>query len=564
MQKRNRMFRCVFVLAIMVMVPLFSIAQSDELRPVTNKYVIKNVTIIPAPGKVISNGSILLEDGVIKAVGSSISIPADAWIVDADSMFVYAGFISGLSSVGVEKPNEEREDLDDKLTGIPPYEYAGITPNRSVRGMLSVNEKSIKDFRAIGFTATHTSYDKGMLPGTGSVILLGGSSANDMLIKENVSMFSQFQGANGVYPNTVIGVMAKYRDIYRKATQARDYQRKYQSNPSGMERPETDEVLESFYPVVNRQMPVMFKTEGIKDIMRAKALQEDLGFSVMFGEVKQGWDAISTFKALGAPVFLSLDLPEWKEEEEVEPNEEEKKLTPEEVEEKALSERQLEIIKKYYTQAKDLERNNIPFGFSTSEVKPKDFKTNLLKIIESGLSEEKALAALTTQPASILGLSNTIGTIEVGKMANLIITDTAYFSEKSNVRYVFVDGVKYEYEAKKKKKKKSVSEDAEPVNLAGTWNYTSETPQGTGEGTIIIKGEPGNYSGTMTISFNNSDNEIQNLDVDGNNVSFSITMNMGREINLEVNMKVDGDTFEGTLSVAQFGSFPMEGSKEPE
>ena len=68
--------------------PLLLRAQTDELRPVTNKYAIKNVTIVQAPGKVISNGSILIEDGIIKAVGSSISIPADAWVVEADSMFV--------------------------------------------------------------------------------------------------------------------------------------------------------------------------------------------------------------------------------------------------------------------------------------------------------------------------------------------------------------------------------------------------------------------------------------------------------------------------------------------
>lgn len=567
MQKRNRIISCVLLLLLVAVSPPYLSAQSDQLRPVTDKYAIKNVTIVQAPGKVISNGSILIENGIIKAVGSSISIPADAWTVEADSMFVYAGFISGLSSIGVVEPKDEREELDDELTGTPPYDYAGITPDRSVRSVLSEAEKSIKDFRALGFTAAHTASDGGMLPGTGSVILLGGSTANDMLVKENISMFSQFKGADGVYPNTVIGVMAKYRDIYRKASQALAYQKRYQSNSTGMERPESDEVLEAFYPVVSKSMPVMFRTEGIKDIMRAKALQKDLGFSIMFGEVRQGWDAIPYFKSLGSPVFLSLDLPEWKEEEKSEESddgsdgEEEKEPTSEELEKQALQKRQNEIVKRYYTQASQYSSNGVRYGFSTLKVKPKDFKANLLKVIENGLTEDQALAALTTQPARILGLSNTMGSIEVGKMANLIISDTAYFSKDSNVRYVFVDGVKYEYEVKKKKKKKS---GGEPVDVAGAWSYSTETPQGNGEGVITIKGTPENYTGTMTLSFNNSTNDIEGIVVNGNNLSFSVKTNVGQEITIEISMDIDGDTFEGTLSVAEFGSFPMEGSKEPE
>jgi len=573
MQKRDSLFRSVILLFLIGLSPFFGIAQDDDLKPVTNKYAIKNATIVQAPGKVIQNGAILIDNGIIKAVGSNISIPADAWVVDADSMFVYAGFISGLSNIGVEKPDNDREDLDDKLTGNPPNDYAGITPDRSVRSMLNPKEKSVEDFRKLGFTAAHTVAHEGMLPGTGSIILLGGVDGESMLIKEDVSMFSQFDGAGGVYPATVIGVMAKYRDLYRKASQARDYDRRYRNNSSGMERPSPDATLEALYPVVSKQLPVIFKTEGIKDIMRAKTLQNDLGFKIMYGEVKQGWDAIPTLQSAGVPVFLSLDLPEWKEEEKkdekksdgedesAEEATEDKEPTEEELEENALKERQMEIIKKYYTQAGMFSANGIKFGFATMEVKSKDFRTTLMKVIENGLSEEKALAALTTQPASILGLSSTMGTIEKGKIANLIVSDTAYFSKDANVRYVFVDGIQYEYEAKKKKKKKSSG--GEPVDASGVWSYTTETPQGDGEGTITIEGSPGDYSGTMTLSFNNSTNEMLDIEVNGNNVTFSIKTNVGQEITIDVSLDIDGDTFEGTVSIAEYGSFPTEGSREP-
>jgi imidazolonepropionase-like amidohydrolase len=566
MQKRDSLFRSVILILLMGVVPFIGMSQDSDLKPVTNKYAIKNATIVQAPGKTIQNGTVLIENGIIKAVGSSVAIPADAWVVNADSMFVYAGFISGMSNIGVEKPKDEEQNDDRKLTGNPSYKRAGITPGSSAREMLNPGDKSVEDFRKLGFTASHSVPHNGMLPGTGAIVLLGGADGESMVVKDQTSMFSQFYGADGVYPNTVIGVMAKYRDLYRKATQARDYQNRYNSSPNGMERPATDATLEALYPVVSKQMIVAFKTESVKDVMRAIALQRDLGFKIMFGEVKQGWDAIPAIKGTGAPVFLSLDLPEWKEEEkkeegeESEKEEEKKDPTVEELEEQALKERQNAMIKNYYTQAGKFNSNGVRFGFSTLEVKSKDFRTNLLKVIENGLSEDRALAALTTEPASILGVSNMMGTIETGKMANLIVSDTAYFTKDANVRFVFIDGMKYEYEVKKKKKK---SAGGEAVDASGVWNYTTETPQGNGSGVITIKGTPGDYSGNITVSFNGSTNELENVIVDGNNVSFSFKMNMGEEITVDISMDIDGDTFEGTLSVAAFGSFPMEGSRDP-
>ncbi|MEP1033360.1 amidohydrolase family protein [Ekhidna sp.] len=565
MRKRDSLFRSVILTLLIGLVPFIGWSQDSDLKPVTNKYAIKNATIVQAPGKTIQNGTILIENGIIKAVGSSVTIPADAWVVDADSMFVYAGFISGLSNIGVKKPEDKDGGDDRKLTGTPTDERAGITPGNSAREMLNVSDKSVDDFRKLGFTASHSVPHNGMLPGTGTIIILGGDNDQDMVVKDQVTMYSQFSGAGGVYPNTVIGVMAKYRDLYRKASQASDYQNKYNASPNGMERPAPNATLEALYPIVSKQMTVAFKAEGIKDVMRAIVLQRDLGFKMMLGEVKQGWDAIPAIKATGAPVFLSLDLPEWKEQEKKEDKDdeekEEKEPTESELEEKALQERQYAMIKNYYTQAGKFSSNGVKFGFSTMEVKSKDFRTNLLKVIENGLSEDKALAALTTEPASILGLSSLMGTIETGKMANLVVSDTAYFTKDANVRYVFVDGIKYDFEAKKKKKKKS--SDGEGVDAAGVWNYTTETPQGNGSGVITLKGTPGDYSGTISVSFNGSTNEIENVEVDGNNVSFSFKLNMGEEITVDISMDIDGDTFEGTLSVAAFGSFPMEGSKEP-
>lgn len=556
MQKRDSSFRAFIAQLAIILIPMIGFAQDDSLKPVTSKYAIKNATIVQAPGKTIPNGTILIENGIIKTVGSNVKIPADAWVIDANSMFVYPGFISGLSHIGVETPEEKQWNDDRKFTGTPTDERAGITPGNSVSKQLNPNHKSVKEFRKLGFTAAQSVPQRGMLPGTGSIVLLGG---DNMLVKDQNALFAQLSGAEGVYPNTVIGVMAKYRDLYRKASQARAYQQQYASNPNGMERPSSNATLEALYPAVSKQVPVTFKAENLKDIMRVITLQRDLGFKLIIGEVKQGWDAIPAIKSAESSAFLSLDLPEWKEEKEKK-EKKDKEEKPANEEEEGLKKRKTDMIKNYYTQARDFQKSGVRFGFSTLKVKPKDFKSNLLKVIANGLSEDQALAALTTTPAAILGVSSTMGTIEKGKMANLFITDTTYFSEKSNIRYVFVDGKKYDYEVKKKKKKSSNEED---VDATGVWNYTTETSQGNGSGVITISGTPGNYGGTITISFNESTNDIQNLTVEGNNISFSFKLNVGEEITVDISMDVDGDDFEGTLSTPAFGSFPMEGFRDP-
>ncbi|MEQ9405033.1 MAG: amidohydrolase family protein [Cyclobacteriaceae bacterium] len=573
MLKNDELLRIVILLLFFGVLPKLTQAQDSDLRPVTSKYVLKNVTIVQAPGRTIQNGTVLIENGIIKAVGTSISVPADTWVVDTDSMYVYAGFISGLSNIGVDKPKDREGNDDRKLTGTPTYERAGITPDVSVRSMLNPSEKSVADFRKLGFTSAHTVPHNGMMAGTGAIILLNGSSNEDMLVKDNTALFSQWQGASGVYPNTVIGIMAKYRDLYRKAGQARVYSSKYASGSNGMERPNADKVIESLYPVVTRQLPVIFKTEELLDITRALTLKNDLGFNLMLGEVKQGWDVINQIKSSGVPVFLSFDLPEMKEEkeekeekekEEKEEGDTEEKKAPtlEEEEKAALEKRKAEMVKNYYTQPSKFAAQDVKFGFSTMEGKSKDFKGNMMKIIENGLSEDKVLAALTTTPAELLGVSNLMGTVDNGKMANLIVTDKPYFEKESNVRYVFVDGVKYDFEVKEKKKKKNGSGEA-TVEPEGTWNYTVETPEGDGSGVIAIKGSNGDLSGTISVSYNGSTNDIRDVSVDGSTVTFSFTLNMGQDSTVDITMEIDGDSFEGTLSVAEFGSFPMEGSRDP-
>lgn len=560
---QNAMLRKLLFLLLAGILPFSIYGQGEEIAPVTSTYAITNVNIIQAPGRKIEMGTVVLKNGIIQAVGKSVAIPPDAKIIKADSMYLYAGFIDGLSQVGVQKPkDEEDKDVDDP--GNPPNEVAGIQPDRDVRSFLDPSDKSLEDFRKLGFTAAHVVPHGRMLPGSGAIVLLAGNTPDEMVYRSEVSLFSQLRGAPGVYPNTVIGVMAKYRDLYRNASYAKSYADRYNANNGqGMKRPTSDRVLEAFYPVIDKKRPVAFKAEEVLDIHRVLTLKNDLGFNLILGEVKQGWDVADKIKSSGAKVFLSLDLPEMEDEKEEADSikaEEKKPMTEAEKEEQRLKERQKEMIMKYYQQPALMRSKGIAFGFSTLESKSKDIKGNLNKLVAQGLGEDAALAALTTSPAELLGLSSTMGTVDQGKIANLVISDKPYFDEKSSVKMVFVDGKLFEYADKPKKKKSG-----EDVNPSGNWTYSTETPQGSGSGTIKINGEPGDLSGTLTSSFSGDDSELYDVTINGNELSFSFTITTGgTTLTVSVLVTIDGDTFEGTMTAGQYGSFPIEGERTPE
>ena len=549
--------------------PLKAQTSARDLAPVTGTYALTQVNIIPSPGKMITMGTVLIKDGLILAVGKDVSIPGDAKIITADSMYVYAGFIDGLSNTGIPKPKTpesgERPKVDDP--GNPPNELAGIQPERVAKDMLDADEKSIASMRELGFTTAHVVPYGNMLPGSGAIIQLKGDQADGMVLKEQTSFFTQFKTNRRVYPGTVIGMMAKWRELYRQAELAKVHKEAYTQNPAGMKRPEYDRVLEAFFPVIDQKQPVFFLTEELLEAHRAMELQNDLDFTVVLAGLKQAWDIKDEIKSRNISVLLSMDLPKEPKANKKKPSKQgtasvEEEESRGEKERTELEKRKAEAYKKYCSQAATFKDTGIPFSFSTMGTSAKNVRENLRKMIKHGLSEEAALAALTTDAAKLLGLNQIMGTIEKGKIANLVISDKPYFEEKSNVRYVFVDGQMFEYEVKAKKS--SGKADASAISLVvGTWEYTANTPGGESAGTIIIKNDGDNLSGTITNDqADDGARELENITVDGNDVSFDLSIDAGGQtLTINVEMKVEDDTFEGSMNVGSMGSFDLEGTR---
>ena len=467
---------CIFAGPLLaLMTPMTSHAQPlNEITAATGTFAIENATIVQRPGRVLNNATIVVRDGLIEAVGQNVSIPSDADRIDGDSLTIYAGFIDGLSHTGIPEPprvsNQSEEDTRNKVSKAnPPNDRAGIQPQRDAFGLLKADHKSIADLRKVGFTAAHVVPHGRMLPGKGAIILLAGDSKEDMVLQRGVSMFAQLTGASGVYPSTPMGVMAKMRQLYKESTRRKKQEALYASNASGMPRPEFDEAHHALFPVIDGDLPILMHTTSPLDIYRALRLQESLQYPLMLSGLYGAFESVDLLLDADLPMFLTLKLP--KEEEKKKGKDGDKEESEEEMVEVMnpydpslhvtdhtateterinLEARRKIFQDEYIATAASLYDAGLNFGFSTKDVKPADIHGNLQKMIAKGLTEDVALASLTTIPADLLGLSRSMGSVEQGKMANLVVTKGPLFDASSKIKYVFVEGEKFEYDDDKK------------------------------------------------------------------------------------------------------------------
>ncbi len=557
-----------FWLGCCVLPGLLGAQSLEEGMKVTSTYALTNVHIITRPGQMIDMGTIVLRDGLIEAVGANVNIPVDAEVLEADSMYVYAGFIDGFSQIGIPKPDEEdRDDREEiKDPGNPPMDRAGIQPQRSAASLFDPSEKNIGEWRELGFTTAHVAPRGNFMPGKGAIVLLGEGEASALVLRADAAMVSNLDGAGRVYPATILAVMSKWRELYRQADQVQQHRERYQSKPAGMPRPEYTEAHQALLPVIKREMPVFFLTPDLKSAFRVLQLQEELGFNLVLAGLRQGWVLQEELAQKGWPVLLSLDLPDppKREEQDKEADEEEEKKDepkePLDPEKEKLEARRAAEMEKYEKLAADFQEAGIPFGFATLEASSKEVRKNFARIIEAGLSADDLLAALTTRPAELLGLSAVMGTVEKGKIANLVVSDKPYFEEKAKVRFVLVDGQVFRYSGEKAEKVKA--EDLKKV--VGEWNYTLTVPGQTRSGTITLTEEGGYLEGVISSESAEGVRDLENLVFDGRSLAFEQTLEFGgQSLRLSWNVDVDEDTFEGSVTVGEYGSFDVEGERVP-
>ncbi len=579
---------------------------SDDLPLITNCVALINAKVVTMPGKAPQVSNVIIRDGLITQIGPNVKIPPDAYRIAADSLYAYPAFIDAFSSTGIKEAEEtagqpggnrggSRVAVDAE--GNPSLDDAGITPYKSVRSMVDAKEKSISDWRAQGFAISHAVPKGKMIPGKGAILVLTGKDPDQLIWKEDVSMYSQWVGAGGTYPSTIIAVMAKWRELYENASNHVTHLTAYQGGTL-VTRPNYNQAHEALMPVVKKEMPVFFRAPKVKDISRALALQSDLGMKMIIADAEEAWYLKDRFTSGNIPLILSLDLPDDKSEAKKEVEEKKEKPvsvpTPDstktiagekpvdidstktvevkksttDLEKEAFEKRRNESLKSHRAQAATLAKEGITFSFGTMSVKTSDFSKNMQLMIDEGLSHDQALSSLTTTPARLLGIQKYCGTLEAGKMANVIVSTKPIFEKESAIRYMIVEGSLYEYEVKEKKKKtekdSTGKDDKQPLEtLTGTWSYTIDTPDQKREGTLQFEDEDGEIKVTITgDDFTTGNSTLNSVVLDGTSVSFTFAFEMGGQpMTLEFDLTLKGESFDGSVTVGEFGSFDITGQR---
>jgi imidazolonepropionase-like amidohydrolase len=422
----------------------------------TNYLAFKNAKIIVSPSETINNGTLLIKNGKIIDVGTNVSIPKNATIVNLIGKSIYPSFIDAYSNFGIEKPKRANKrslspQYDSNREGY--YWNDHIMPENNALDNFKFDEKQASELRKVGFGVVNTHIEDGIVRGTGILVALNseGNNSTRLLSEKSAQYlsFSKSAKSNQVYPSSLMGSMALLRQIYLDANWYNT------GNVNGK-----DLSLEALNR--NKGLKQLFYAGDKLNILRADRIGDE--FNIQYTIVGEGneYELVSEIKKTNATLIIPLNFPEAFDVE-----------NPFQADYVSLEDM------RYWNQAPSnpgvLAKNGIQFSFTTYGAKSLSiFKNNIFKSIKYGLDKTKALEALTTIPAKILGKESEIGTLSKGKQANFLITSGDLFDKKTKLFENWVQGTK------------NVIEDMTVKDLTGNYELTIDNQQFKME----ITGEP--------------------------------------------------------------------------
>ena len=507
-------------------------------------WAIKNCKIYTLKGIPIEKGIIVIRNGLIKAVGPNIKIPSDAEVIDATNLVAYPGLIDGLGKSFLKLP-KKKIDTSRLASGKFTDEDRGITPGRRAFELVEFSKALLDKFHRYGFTTIQIIPGRGIFTGQASIFNLIGNDKNKaLLLKDTVLGIGFSPGMFGVYPSSLMGVVAFLRQTFSDAIYYNMHFNRWRKEMTGLIRPVYDSNLEILDDFIVRRKPVVFLCRNQHDIRRALKLSKEYNLNYFICDLgSEAFRVIPELKRAKARLFLTVEFKA--------PSTSIYAQRGKTVKEKA----EKEIYPK--NPAKIAEAG-IPFAFSSFGTNnPEKMIKGIRKAIENGLSKEIALKALTVVPASFMGLSKALGTIEPGKIANLILMEGELFSKDAKVWYVFVDGKKFEIKKKEIKKGEKAN-----VNVSGKWEFEIQTEMGTMTMTIEFTQEESSLSGKLISQFGTF--EFSNGTVSGNEISFDVSISFGgQDIELSFSGIVEGDTITGTVVQGSMGSAEFTAKRIP-
>jgi imidazolonepropionase-like amidohydrolase len=396
------------------------VVSAQQAAQASNVFAIRNAKIVTVTGAVIERGTVLIRDGKIAEVGARVALPVNAKIIDATGLSVYPGMIDcgtqlGLTEIGSIQETRDTTELGDF--------------NPHMRAIVAVQPHSelIPVSRANGITTAITRPSGRLVSGQAALINLDGWTWQEMTVKAPAAMAMEYPRAQrgrfaAFLPAEATANLAQLRErqlaalrtkledaqAYAKAKEARAADRSLPARP-------VDHVLEALIPVVKGEMPVLMVANSERDIKGAIELADKYKLKLIISGADEAWKVTSLLKEKNIPVIIGpvTDLP-GNEDDDYDLN---------------------------YSHAGKLSKAGVRFAFQTADAAyARNLPYQAGTSAAFGLAKDEALKAVTIYPAQIFGVDKLIGSIEVGKMANLIVTDGDPLEFKTNVKHMFING----------------------------------------------------------------------------------------------------------------------------
>jgi imidazolonepropionase-like amidohydrolase len=427
------------------------------LRP--RVFAIVGVKIDDSP-----KNTIVIRDGVITAVGPEVAIPADALRVDAHGQTAYPGLIDAMSSWGFDSalrrseagPPAAEDLASEALIATKPDNRKGLTPEFQVVSALKNDDEAADQWRRAGITTHVIAPEGGIFAGQSALVSNSGLSPREVVLRPVVAQNLAFRSPPGSeYPRILMGVMAHARQFL---LDAQHYQRLSTWQSKNGQRSTFDPALDAAQAMLNRGVPVVIEADTRDEIHRALDFAKEFQLQPIIWGGRMAWKCADRLKAESVPVILRTNLTQANEEREA-----------------ALTDRaRLERNRLRHDEritAKQLHEAGVTFAFGFQGNSADKVREHMRAIVDAGLPVTAAMSALTTTPAKLFGLEKSLGQIAPGFQANIILADGGLFSERTKIKSVFVDGVRFEL-------------DVAPDENAEVGGKTARGPEAKGKGDV--------------------------------------------------------------------------------
>ena len=403
------------------------IPKNDGVKTNTSNYTaFTNAKIYITPTQIVDNGTLLIKDGKVVASGNNVSVPKNAVTVDVSGKTIYPSFIETYSDFGMKpvenaSSNRQSPQYDASRDGF--YWNDHIRPDQNALDFFDFDSKKAEKLRKAGFGVVNSHIDDGIIQGTGVLVTLApeGSDAT-RLLDEKLGQFygtSKSKTSRQMYPTSLMGTMALLRQVNLDA----DWYAKGNIK-------EKDRALEAFN--ANRNEIQILNASSKENVLRFDKIGDQFNTQYIFIAGGDEYEWIKDIKATNAQFIVPVNFPDAYDMEDP-------------LMASSVSLADLKAWNQAPSNPKVLADNNITFAFTTHDLKEeKDLLANLQKAIEYGLDKTKALEALTTIPAQIIGKSTQLGHLKTGAYANFLITSGDIFDKETTIYQNWVTGVKDE------------------------------------------------------------------------------------------------------------------------